>query len=286
MYLVFEFTLGDFKLIFLQLAILSHILSDFVFQTNKMVQAKQSDNKKVFLRAHRSHSFIVFITSFILLFFPCSPDYALIYSSIIAALHYLIDILKYKLTSEGSKENFISFILDQILHIAVIFVLWGIFEKCSGNHINWMNNLLYHNFGTALSWITKDMAVNSINILIVYTFVCWGGAVIVDLTLDLLGINSSGSIKDKQIIKNSNNDTNNLLSKYIGVFERLIIMTLVIKNAYSAIAFVFAAKSLARANDIIKKEEHFAEYYLIGTLLSTSIAMLGGILLYHILGYK
>lgn len=273
-------------MIFLQLAILSHVLSDFVFQTNKMVKAKQSNNKKEFIKAHRSHSFIVFITSFLLLFFPCSPDDALLYSSIIAALHYFIDILIYRLPSKDFKKKYISFLLDQIMHITAIVVLWGIFEKYSRAHMTWMSNLLYSNFGILLSKITKDVAINSINILIVYTFVCWGGAVITDLTLNLLGLDRSGSIRDRQIDVSSNNEMKNLLSKYIGIFERLIIMTLVIKNAYSAIAFVFAAKSLARANDIIKKDEYFAEYYLIGTLLSTSIAMLGGILLCYMLGYK
>ncbi|WP_139903028.1 hypothetical protein [Clostridium thermarum] len=83
--------------------------------------------------------------------------------------------------------------------------------------------------------------------------------------------------------KNTNEENRYLVSKYIGIFERLIIITLVLKDSYSAIAFVFTAKSLARANDIIKKSDDFAGYYLVGTLLSTALAILGGIFLQLIL---
>lgn len=149
---------------------------------------------------------------------------------------------------------------------------------------------MYLYFGSLLSGITTSMAVNAINTLIIYFFVCWGGAVIVRLTLNLLGISGSSTAKNSKeiLIKadNANNEARNLVGKYIGVFERFIILTLVIRKEYSAIGFVFAAKSLARANDIIKKDENFAEYYLVGTLLSTSIAMLGGQFLYYMLGYK
>ena len=44
-------------------------------------------------------------------------------------------------------------------------------------------------------------------------------------------------------------------------------------NQYSAIGLVLTAKSIARY-ERITKEEHFAEYYLLGTLISTLIAII------------
>lgn len=62
----------------------------------------------------------------------------------------------------------------------------------------------------------------------------------------------------------------------IGQFERFLVTTLTLLNQYSAIAFVFAAKSIARFKKIEETPE-FAEYYLVGTLASVSIGMLVGL---------
>ena len=43
-------------------------------------------------------------------------------------------------------------------------------------------------------------------------------------------------------------------------------------NQYSAIGFVLTAKSIARY-ERISREQDFAEYYLLGTLLSTIVAI-------------
>lgn len=60
----------------------------------------------------------------------------------------------------------------------------------------------------------------------------------------------------------------------IGFFERFIILTFVLTNQYSAIAFIFTAKSIARFEEL--KNRDFAEYYLVGTLSSVSFAILCG----------
>lgn len=62
----------------------------------------------------------------------------------------------------------------------------------------------------------------------------------------------------------------------IGVLERMLVLTLVLLGQYAAIALIFAAKSIARFEEL--KDREFAEYYLIGTLSSILFAMLVGIL--------
>ncbi len=54
----------------------------------------------------------------------------------------------------------------------------------------------------------------------------------------------------------------------IGALERIIIVLLLRAGQYSAIGLVLTAKSVARY-DKISKDQTFAEYYLLGTLLST-----------------
>jgi hypothetical protein len=57
----------------------------------------------------------------------------------------------------------------------------------------------------------------------------------------------------------------------IGVLERLLIVTLLLVGAEAAIGFVIAAKTIARFR--LLDDRDFAEYYLLGTLASVSVAV-------------
>jgi hypothetical protein len=61
---------------------------------------------------------------------------------------------------------------------------------------------------------------------------------------------------------------------YIGMLERLLIVILVVKGAYTAIAFVGALKTLTRFKQFDEKD--FAEEYLIGTMISALFALICG----------
>lgn len=63
----------------------------------------------------------------------------------------------------------------------------------------------------------------------------------------------------------------------IGILERLLIVTLVVMDQWAGIAFVIAAKSLARFKEF--DDRNFAEYYLIGTLTSALFAIAVGLAL-------
>ncbi len=65
--------------------------------------------------------------------------------------------------------------------------------------------------------------------------------------------------------------------KKIGQVERAIILTLALMGEFGTISFVFVAKSMARFEQL--KERHFAEYYLLGTLLSILFALITAILI-------
>ncbi len=68
----------------------------------------------------------------------------------------------------------------------------------------------------------------------------------------------------------------------IGSLERLLILIFLYVGQYSAIGLVLTAKSIARYNKIAEDKE-FAEYYLLGTLLST-VFVIGGFLIVTRLG--
>jgi hypothetical protein len=65
--------------------------------------------------------------------------------------------------------------------------------------------------------------------------------------------------------------------RWIGSFERIITLLLVLMQQYAAIGFIITAKSILRFSD---RELHKTEYVLVGTLMSFGIAITIGISLY------
>jgi hypothetical protein len=61
----------------------------------------------------------------------------------------------------------------------------------------------------------------------------------------------------------------------IGALERAIGLTLVLLGQFGALGLIIAAKSLARFKALEDRE--FAEYFLVGTLSSLLVALLGGV---------
>lgn len=58
----------------------------------------------------------------------------------------------------------------------------------------------------------------------------------------------------------------------IGILERWLLLILVLRGDYTALAFLVAAKSLVR-HDRFSKDPDFAEYFLVGTLGSILLAV-------------
>jgi len=60
-------------------------------------------------------------------------------------------------------------------------------------------------------------------------------------------------------------------ARLIGLLEHIFVFLFVLLNQYAAIGFILAAKGVLRFQDF--KSRTFAEYVLIGTLLSALLAM-------------
>ena len=99
-----------------------------------------------------------------------------------------------------------------------------------------------------------------------YLFVLFGGSLFVKILLKRVS---------SSFVDNSNSGMARA-GFYIGILERFIIFTFVLLSQYSAVAFILTAKSIARFEEL--KSRDYAEYYLIGTLASTAIAILAGII--------
>lgn len=62
--------------------------------------------------------------------------------------------------------------------------------------------------------------------------------------------------------------------RIIGLLERIFVFIAVVNNEFPTIGFILAAKAFARSKEL--ENRSFAEYVLVGTLVSTLIAILAG----------
>jgi hypothetical protein len=67
--------------------------------------------------------------------------------------------------------------------------------------------------------------------------------------------------------------------RVIGLLERVLIYCFVLSGQFGAIGFTLAAKGFTRFKEL--EDRGFAEYVLIGTLLSSGLAMAAGMLVRH-----
>ncbi len=73
------------------------------------------------------------------------------------------------------------------------------------------------------------------------------------------------------------------MGAFIGTLERVLTILLVGMEAYSAIGFVIAMKSVVRY-ERMQKEKAFAEYFLAGTMLSVLVTLMLGLVVQRSVG--
>lgn len=288
------------KVVFLQLTILSHCLTDFIFQSSLLTTQRKSNNLKQRIEANLIHSANVFILLFSILILWYTPSRVLLFSFCIGLSHFIIDFIKSSLSlknipyrdvynrKKSNKSYFIQiylcfiarwkdtllFIADQILHLFAILLFWFLMDIQSGGLLQLIasSSTKFHIFFIKLN---RPSIIRFLNCLIVYILTCFGGRYAISCIINALKLNSKVATIREKTIKIA--EPSPITSDYIGIFERFIILTLVFNEAYSAISFVFTAKSLARFRELDNRD--FVEYYLIGTLMSTVLGISGGLLL-------
>ncbi|HVB08260.1 MAG TPA: hypothetical protein VNF00_04870 [Candidatus Acidoferrales bacterium] len=108
----------------------------------------------------------------------------------------------------------------------------------------------------------------------VYAFVLFaGGYVIRRLTRPLIRGDARPTDQTAAELRNA--------GMYIGWLERFLILTALLLRSPATAGLVLTAKAIARFPEF--KHVHFAEYFLIGTLLILGITMIGGLILLKLL---
>lgn len=240
------------------LFVLLHVLGDFYFQTNSI--SDQKIHKFKYVVFHSIIYFIVFCLGIIIIW---SVQIA-ITIFVLSVTHFVIDAIKYIYVKYSNRvSDPIVYCADQCLHI-IILIISALIFKCNSYNIAFLpdvNGFLsdFINYITgALRWVCIILIV-------------WKPA---NITIKKILSKYKPSNKDENDDKTIKN-----VGALIGTLERIIIVLLLSVNQYAAIGLVLTAKSVARY-DKISKEPAFAEYYLLGTLLSTLIVILAYLLLF------
>lgn len=227
---------------------MAHILSDFYFQSESMARKKDKCFKYLVI-----HSIVYGLVTLIIVKL-ISTNFENIYLWIIIFSHFLVDALKYILKKNQliRKHQKNIFIIDQVIHIAILMIV-SYFMIKSGKSYKYnvmildIFNIIGISIQSAIILVVQMLLVHKpANILIVH-------------------IIQSYKPIDKE---NSNTENTKKAGRMIGTIERIIMLFFLLIKQYSSVGLVLTAKSIARYNKISEDKE-FAEYYLLGTLLST-----------------
>lgn len=239
---------------------LAHLLTDFVFQTHRVVEQKRRGKPS----AYFFHGLTHYLSAVILVsFFLAGSGLWLRTHLVLLALsvaHLLIDFARIHFAQKALKGGAIVFVFDQSLHLLTVAVAaWVLAPGVP--------------FSGVVALFARGRAVPSdlLFIPVIYVGVIFGGGYLIRaLTRPLAeSIQLYPPEKRGEPIENA--------GLYIGWLERFLLLTALLLQSPGTAGLILAAKAIARYPEF--KSEHFAEYFLIGTLLSFSIAVLGGAVL-------
>lgn len=229
--------------------LIGHLIADFYLQSEKMAKGKQKESKILLM-----HCLIYAICIYLCAVSAADNVLSTILPSLICGiLHYLIDFLKIKLVKYSSGYPLIMFFADQLLHILVLIL---VFQPV----------VLYQSIVYVIGTITVSQLLS----IIIGLLVCGKPAAVfiaivfakIPKTIEASTQSAAAAVLQSEHAK---------IGSWIGILERTIIYILGMMGEYGAIGFVLAAKSIARHKQL--NEPAFAEKYLVGTLLSSLIAL-------------
>jgi hypothetical protein len=229
-----------------------HIAGDFFLQSGEVAEGKK-EHTGLLLR----HGFLIWISHLTVLL-PFWNIYVVIGTSLIALVHTAVDGIK------GSSEKrwhmpLTIFVLDQVVHWLVILSVWIVLKNFNLLRDVWVT--------LPLSWMT--IICNVAIVASGYIFIGKGGTAVVR------GILEQFSLPQIRDVPNGVESTTYSMGRTIGCLERVLVYTLVLIGQWGVLGLVIAAKSIARFREL--ERQHFADYYLIGTLSSIIVAIAAGL---------
>ncbi|MEA2622381.1 MAG: hypothetical protein QOH61_1291 [Chloroflexota bacterium] len=270
--------------------VLAHLLADFVFQTDAIAVGKFGDGPRAW-RWLGVHVGVVALTNLPVVVVFGVRGLAFVVMTVLT--HLAIDRTKIVLTrrtaspvreavaeggdpAEGppldrawSPRPAGLFVIDQLAHLGVLLVLWVVFLTGEGPTSTWSD------LSSRLSRVASPHDV--------YRFTL---GLVVIANLAIVNVRAAALFVATLVQAPARHDEGAAaagaevspakVGATIGVLERLIVCALVLVGEFGAIGLVITAKTIARFKQL--EDRQFAEYYLLGTLASVSVAILTGLL--------
>jgi hypothetical protein len=234
---------------------LAHLLTDFVFQTSRIVSNKHRGK----WRGYIIHGITHYVTVLVIVTLADPHRLPTLSFQLLAVslsvVHLLVDWAKVSFTtSHRMPDNAVAFVLDQAIHLAtVIGAVFLLVHPSVDTLVLWLNRIRLHQESILL-------------VSVIYVLVIFGGGYFIRA---LIGPLWKETTKEHEEVINA--------GLYIGWLERFLVLTALFLQSPATVGFILAAKSIARYPEL--KSLRFAEYFLIGTLLSVAIAIGGAIIL-------
>ena len=232
-------------LLFLKL-FLAHLIADFILQPNWIAKDKRKISKLAL------HSLIHFLTA-VLLVNTALTKKLLVVLIVLAFSHAISDYIKARFT----RDEWLAFTVDQIVHLLMIIVA-AIF--------------LSTNVSSNARAIFQVLAGSQklylyLSVYIATTF--GGGYFVQKVTQYFMHQIDQTLVAEKPGLPSA--------GKYIGWLERSLVLIFIVSGYPDGIGLLLAAKALVRYPEIKSDTKgHFAEYFLIGTLTSVTLALVAG----------
>ena len=241
---------------FLLQLLLAHLIGDFFLQSDKWIADKERHKwKSVYLYLHCTiHGVLVLLITASWLYWK--------QAAFIAVAHCIIDGAKLQFQKEATKRRW--FFIDQLLHFAVIGIVWAC---ATGNTINmaFLSNPKY------LAILTGTLVLLHPASFFIKNFISkW--------------IPVPAQKNAAEIINSASQDTLEKAGRIIGMTERVLIFIFILIQQWEAIGFLLAAKSIFRFGELnTARDRRLTEYVLIGTLVSFFTAIATGLLVLQII---
>ncbi|MGM0431373.1 MAG: DUF3307 domain-containing protein [Spirochaetota bacterium] len=222
--------------------LLLHIIGDFILQSDKKSKKKHESYVHVL-----QHGLLYSIPFFAATIFMEYPDEWLIQAALLGGAHLVVDTVKYFTLKGKHVSSPLPYIADQIVHVALLAVMtFFTIETWSGVY--------------AADWVHEALSIVELGRIDTLAWSCM-----------LLAIWKPANITIRKVLSTykpqEEGDSKRNAGAMIGTLERIIMILLLGMAQYTAIALVLTAKSVARYDML--RNRAFAEYYLLGTLLST-----------------
>ena len=242
---------------------LAHLLADFVFQTGRVVSKKQRGEWRGYLVHGATH--YIAVLAIVAIADPhrfLTLNFQVIAVSL-SVVHLIVDWAKLSVTkSRLMPDNALVFVLDQTIHFATVI-----------GAVLFLVRPPLQTFASCLMRIRLHQETILL-VLVAYIFVIFCGGYFIRVLIGPLWREEPGQeTKEHKEVINA--------GLYIGWLERFLVLTALFLQSPATVGFILAAKSIARYPEL--KSVRFAEYFIIGTLLSVSIAIGGAIILLHAL---